>query len=383
MNELRDVLEQCATRLTRFRQQHQRIGEQNTKNALIEPVIAALGWDVYDLDEVHREYRRRGSDNPVDYALLLLRTPRLFIEAKGLGENLDDPRWANQTISYATSAGVEWVALTDGAEWRVYNAHAPVPIEQKLFRSVGLERSLTEAVELLSLLSKDNMRDNRIEELWKGFFVDRQVHAELVELFGGGEPAPELVALLDQRLSKLNRDDIRASLMRARATFDFPSATSPQPPPQPKSHLAPASPPPLPTTSSAVSDVPQPRSHAAGGATRQGPKRRVSDEERRLKLSDLIRVGRLRPGAKLYGRYLGQQHTAELLSDGRIRYGEDVYNFPSGAGEAVKIAIHGAEISDSRKATDGFEFWEAEDARAGDIVSLKEIRRRAATGAIE
>jgi hypothetical protein len=47
-------------------------------------------------DEVHREYRRRPADNPVDYALLLSRTPRLFIEAKGLGENIDDPKWANQ-----------------------------------------------------------------------------------------------------------------------------------------------------------------------------------------------------------------------------------------------------------------------------------------------
>jgi len=74
---------------------------------LIEPIIAALGWDVLDPDEVHREYRRRPADNPVDYALLLSRTPRLFIEAKGLGENINDPKWANQTISYAAVAGVE------------------------------------------------------------------------------------------------------------------------------------------------------------------------------------------------------------------------------------------------------------------------------------
>jgi hypothetical protein len=67
------------------------VGESNTKAGLIEPVIAALGWDVLDPDEVHREYRRRSPDNPVDYALLLSRTPRLFIEAKGLGENIDDP----------------------------------------------------------------------------------------------------------------------------------------------------------------------------------------------------------------------------------------------------------------------------------------------------
>lgn len=178
MSELHDAVKQCVDLLERHRRRAQRIGEQNTKAGLIEPVIGALGWDLFDPDEVHREYRRRGADNPVDYALLLLRTPRLFIEAKGLGENLDDPRWANQTISYAAVAGVEWVALTDGSEWRVYNAHAPVPIEQKLFRAVRLEDDVDAVVELLSLLSKDNMRDNRIEELWKGFFVDRQVHAE-------------------------------------------------------------------------------------------------------------------------------------------------------------------------------------------------------------
>ena len=68
-----------------------------------------------------------------------MRTPRLFVEAKGLGENIEDPRWANQIISYAAVAGVEWVALTDGAEWHIYNAHAPVPVEQKLFRTVRLD----------------------------------------------------------------------------------------------------------------------------------------------------------------------------------------------------------------------------------------------------
>ena len=35
-------------------------------------------------EEVDREYRRRSADNPVDYALLLLRTPQLFVEAKGI-----------------------------------------------------------------------------------------------------------------------------------------------------------------------------------------------------------------------------------------------------------------------------------------------------------
>src|SRR5512132_626989 len=83
VQDLLDTLKQCVERLDRYRRPSQRVGESNTKAGLIEPVIAALGWDVLDPDEVHREYRRRPADNPVDYALLLSRTPRLFIEAKG------------------------------------------------------------------------------------------------------------------------------------------------------------------------------------------------------------------------------------------------------------------------------------------------------------
>jgi hypothetical protein len=227
---LLDTLKQCVERLDRYRRLGQRVGESNTKAGLIEPVIAALGWEVLDPDEVHREYRRRPADNPVDYALLLSRTPRLFIEAKGLGENIDDPKWANQTISYAALAGVEWVALTDGAEWRLYNAHAPVPVEQKLFRAVRVTDDVEAAFELLALLSKDNLRDNRLQELWRGFFVDRQVKGALAELFNAGEPARDLVALVAKRAPGLTRGDIRASLARARAAFDFPTLSLPTAP---------------------------------------------------------------------------------------------------------------------------------------------------------
>ncbi|MGC5021234.1 hypothetical protein [Micromonospora sp. DT47] len=379
MFELVDALKQCVERVTRFRRQHQRIGEQNTKAGLIEPVIGALGWDVFDPDEVHREYRRRGRDNPVDYALLLLRTPRLFIEAKGLGENLDDPRWANQTISYAAVAGVEWVALTDGAEWRIYNAHAPVPIEHKLFRAVRLEQDIDGAAELLSLLSKDNMRDNRIEELWKGFFVDRQVHAELLELFGTGEPAPEMVALLDRRLARLTRDEIRSSLVRVRATFDFPSSAASSPPNRPVSTPADA-----PVVEPVALTKPGPALPDGAEATPIGPRRKakrpVSDAERTVKIMDMINAGRLRPGTRLHARYWGEQHVAELLPDGSIRYQGRSFGSPSAAGKAVKDGVHGLGIDDARTATDGLDFWSAEDARTGETVSLKEIRRRVASG---
>jgi hypothetical protein len=53
----------------------------------------------------------------------------------------------------------------------------------------------------------------------------------------------------------------------------------------------------------------------------------------------------------------------------------------SKAGEAVKIASRGPGIPQSVAATDGWDFWSAQDAIERDTVKLKEIRRRAARGA--
>jgi Restriction Enzyme Adenine Methylase Associated len=369
VHDLLDTIKQCAERLDRYRRPSQRVGESNTKAGLIEPVIAALGWDVLDPDEVHREYRRRPADNPVDYALLLSRTPRLFIEAKGLGENIDDPKWANQTISYAAVAGVEWVALTDGAEWRVYNAHAPVPVEQKLFRAVRVGEDVEGAFELLALLSKDNLRDNRLQELWRGFFVDRQVHAALDELFNAGEPARDLVALVAKRVPDLPRADVRASLVRARAAFDFPTPSLLVTPTTPATSAAAASPAPAP----------------APTGTPQRPRigyTPVSGTERRLTLRDVIASGRLQAGGRIETDYMGQRHTAELLADGQVSFQGKTYRSLSSAGIAVKEAIRGPGIPDSVRATDGWAFWRATDAKASDTTTLKVIRQRAAADQI-
>ena len=83
MPDLESVLATVRGRIAHYRGQG--IGEQDTKAALIVPVLRALGWDTEDLEDVKLEYKRRPADNPVDYALVLLREPRLFIEAKSLG----------------------------------------------------------------------------------------------------------------------------------------------------------------------------------------------------------------------------------------------------------------------------------------------------------
>ena len=220
MADLEGTLATVRDRIAKY--QGQGIGEQDTKAALIVPILRALGWDTEDLEAVKLEYKRKPADNPVDYALVLLRQPRLFIEAKALGAHLDDPRWANQFLGYAMAAGVEWVALTNGNEYRLYNSHATVPVEQKLFRTVRVSDPATRPVDTLSLLSKVQLQDHLIDQYWRSEFVDRQVADVLKGLFPG-EPDPSIVRLVHGRAPTLARADVKASLGRLRATFDFPS----------------------------------------------------------------------------------------------------------------------------------------------------------------
>src|SRR5437868_1317195 len=184
-----NAFNRCAT-------ERRSLAEQNTKAALIDPVLLALGWDLHEIDEIRREYRRKPQDNPVDYALFLNRTESLFIEAKSLEKDLNDRKWISQNLSYATVVGVRWCVLTNGDEYRIYNSHAAVDVEQKLFRSVRTSDAANgiHVIDTLHLLSKEQMQGRLLDELWKVHFIDGNVSRSLESLLANEDAG--LVRLL-------------------------------------------------------------------------------------------------------------------------------------------------------------------------------------------
>lgn len=60
------AVEVIRKRIQQVRDRKELIGEQNTKAALIDPLLTAMGWELQEIDEVRREYRRKPQDNPVD-----------------------------------------------------------------------------------------------------------------------------------------------------------------------------------------------------------------------------------------------------------------------------------------------------------------------------
>lgn len=118
-----------------------RRSEALTRYALIDPLLRELGWDTSDPTQVVPEYPVSGGR--ADYALLVDGRSRIMIEAKNLGEPLDNA--ISQGISYCTEKGTPYFALTDGEHWRLYETHRPVPVAEKLVVKFGLQDAPAES----------------------------------------------------------------------------------------------------------------------------------------------------------------------------------------------------------------------------------------------
>ena len=189
------------------------IGETQTKESFINPMISALGWDVTDFDEVKLEYRHTKKATPVDYALLIDLTPKLYIEAKQLGSNLDDYKWIAQILTYSTMAGVKWSLLTDGNHYKLFNTTAEARLEEKLFYEWKMTEITEENVDgilsFLKLLTKDKFKDDEIEIAWQNHFEVNKVRKTLKKIINDKDES--LLNLIRKR-TKLNRATIVNSL---------------------------------------------------------------------------------------------------------------------------------------------------------------------------
>lgn len=106
--------QQIADHGNRFRQ-----NEIRTRYGLIDPVLEALGWDVSDSARVVPEYDIDGGGR-ADYALVASSgKPLVLVEAKRLDTPLAEG--LDQSIRYALRCGANYVVVTDGARWQIYD----------------------------------------------------------------------------------------------------------------------------------------------------------------------------------------------------------------------------------------------------------------------
>ncbi len=121
-----------------------RANEIRTRVALIDPLLAALGWDVSDPALVTPEYTV--GEGRADYALHGSESiPAAMVEAKRLGHALNDDE-RMQMLNYANARGVRYAAVTDGDVWEFYEVFKQAPLEDR--RLLNLRIANTPAHEL-------------------------------------------------------------------------------------------------------------------------------------------------------------------------------------------------------------------------------------------
>lgn len=138
-----------------------RQSEALTRYALVDPLLRALGWDTADAKSVVPEYR--SAAGVADYALFSDsgQPPALIIEAKKLGEPLDD-KVALQSLNYCNLVGTPYFALTDGKTWKIYATFEQAPLADRIIVefAIGDMDAVETCIKALALWRRSVATDN-------------------------------------------------------------------------------------------------------------------------------------------------------------------------------------------------------------------------------
>jgi type I restriction-modification system DNA methylase subunit len=137
--------------------------EEMTKKDFILPLFDALGWKTADSREVTAE--EKISKKRVDYGFRINGIPKVFLEAKSLKEDLDNPKFFEQAVSYAWHKGCTWAVLTNFARVKILNAEWKARnYLQSHFMTLEHVEFIKRFEDLL-LLSKEGFEKDKLDQL--------------------------------------------------------------------------------------------------------------------------------------------------------------------------------------------------------------------------
>lgn len=155
---------------TAFREARERgANESDTVMYLIKFFEEALGYDSLK-GEISKELAIK--DRYCDVALKIDGEVKLLVEAKAASLKGLSDKHIEQAENYAARAGLRWVVLTNGIEWRLY--HLTFNEGEGIAHDLAFEANLIddsqtdrEALwEKLALLGRSSMKKNEIEDFW-------------------------------------------------------------------------------------------------------------------------------------------------------------------------------------------------------------------------
>ena len=138
------------------------INESDTVLIISDMLANVFGYDKYT--EITSEFAIRGTY--CDLAVKVDGNVKFLIEVKAIGLDLKESH-IRQAIGYGAQHGIQWVVLTNGAEWQIYRLVFERPVRDELlcsFNFLDLSMRKKEDQEMLYLLCKEGLSKDVIEE---------------------------------------------------------------------------------------------------------------------------------------------------------------------------------------------------------------------------
>lgn len=152
------------------------LNESDTVTIITDILESVFGYDKYS--EITSEYAIKKTF--CDLAIKINDSVKILIEVKSIGTTLNRDH-LRQATNYGANSGIEWVILTNGHYWRVYNISFGNRVDYNLvFEFDFTELSMRNAndVEHLALLSKENV--GKSGDSLKDFYQQKKVLDKVV-----------------------------------------------------------------------------------------------------------------------------------------------------------------------------------------------------------
>lgn len=138
------------------------VNESDTSMIVSDMLADVFGYDKYN--EITRELCIRGTY--CDLAVRIDQKFQFLIEVKAIGVELKEQH-VKQAIDYAANQGIEWVALTNGVNWKVFRVSFGKPIDKELVVDLNLpllSGKNEDDIAKLFLLSRESIVKSALEE---------------------------------------------------------------------------------------------------------------------------------------------------------------------------------------------------------------------------